>query len=135
MVTLQSLSYCYGCFAHHFGPGVGAGFGCGGRGSGEHGAAVLAVPPLALLVVAVPVRLGRTPDVPCLWEKLNIYSKSCHSDCELLVTYPFVGLTAHLSSYVTPPYVNGKTHFFPFVVAISEIKNSVGYSCKLCSLY
>ena len=59
--------------AHNFGPGMGAGLGCRGRRSGEHGAAVLAIPPLAPLVVAVPVRLGRTPDVPCFWKKIMGY--------------------------------------------------------------
>ena len=78
--------------AHHFRPGMGAGFGCGGRRSGEHGAALLAVPPFAPLVVAVPVRLGRTPDIPLFvgkcnkvtiypWSQNSLYpiSSICHS--------------------------------------------------------
>ena len=69
--------------ADRFGPGMGAGLRCGGRGSGEHGAALLAVPPFAGFVVAIPVRLGRTPHVPlfvgkCIQVTIYPWSQNCH---------------------------------------------------------
>ena len=72
--------------AHYFGPGMSAGLGCGGRGSGEHGAALLAVPPFSPLVVTIHVSFSRTPDVPCSWEAL--FSAVCYEFVKMISIIP-----------------------------------------------
>ena len=72
--------------ADRFGPGMSAGLGCWWRRSGEHRAAVLAVPPLSSLVVTIPVSFSGTPDVPCSWEAL--FSAVCYEFVKMISIIP-----------------------------------------------